>query len=91
MAERTCRICGRVDPPGKFRGDGRCAMCGMYWRRHGVERPPLAPERPATPRARPCAHCGQPTPKPRLGRCTACYMYWHRTGRERPARLWQRR
>jgi hypothetical protein len=88
MATYTCRICGRVDPPGRYLTHGRCRMCQMYWRRYGVERPAAASQFPAT--RRPCTNCGQATAVPMRGRCNACYQYWHRHGRERPARLWQR-
>src|SRR5436309_2366538 len=37
MTERTCRICGRVDPPGHYLSAGRCQQCAIYWRRYGVE------------------------------------------------------
>ena len=64
-------------PPG-----GRCRMCEMYWRRHGVERPPGAPRPLAT--LRPCTNCGQATLRPARGRCKLCYEYWHRHDVERP-------
>jgi hypothetical protein len=88
MAERTCRVCGRVDPPGRMPRGGRCSMCEAYWRRHGGERPP-GPPRGAAIR-RPCTICGQLIWKRALGRCPACYGYWHRHGHERPSELWQR-
>ena len=90
MATRTCRVCGRVDPPGSRLTDGRCRMCYVYWRRHAVERPPGPPQIPAVPRVYLCAHCGRPTRRLERGWCHACYMYWRRTGRERPpAPLWR--
>jgi hypothetical protein len=88
MAPRICRICGRIDPPGRAFTQGRCQMCAAYWRRHGVERPPQPPRSAAT--LRPCSHCAQPTARPRRGQCEACYRYGRRTGRERPPRLWGR-
>jgi len=87
MATRPCRICGRVCPPGQWRR-GRCPRCAVYWRTHGVERPP--DPRPAAAGAlRRCTHCGQPTRRWTRGSCSACYEYWRRTGRERPPELWQ--
>jgi hypothetical protein len=89
MAARTCRICGRTDPACAWLSQGRCPMCHMYWKRHGVERPPQQPR----PRAggwppamlRPCTHCGRLTLTPSRGRCRACYSYWRRHHVERPA------
>ena len=60
----------------------------MYWKRHGVERPPQPPRPraggwpPAT--LRPCTHCGQLTRTPNRGLCKRCYAYWLRTNRARP-------
>jgi hypothetical protein len=82
MATRTCRICGRVDPPGGCLPSGRCRMCHGYWRHHGVERLPGPPRPPATRRS--CTHCGQVTWTPERGRCSACYHYWLRYGTDRP-------
>jgi hypothetical protein len=59
----------------------------MYWRTHGVERPP---QPRFVPSPRPCTHCGQPTLWLTRGWCHACYQYEYRTGRERPPALWQR-
>jgi hypothetical protein len=81
MAPRTCRICGRSDPPGGCLSSGRCRMCHGYWRHHGVERLPGPPRPPATLRS--CTHCGQVTWTPERGRCSACYHYWLRYGTER--------
>ena len=82
MATRTCRICGRVVPPGQWSHE-RCQRCTMYWRAHGIERPLRLPPRPrVAPRL--CTHCGQPTWTLRRGRCPPCYKYWHRHGVERP-------
>ena len=89
MASRTCRICGRVDPPGHYLTQGRCQRCAIYWRRRGVERPLQLPPRPVLP-PRPCQTCGQLVQVLHHSRCKACYSYWHRTGRERPVRLWAR-
>jgi hypothetical protein len=82
MAERTCRICGRVDPPGRYLTQGRCRMCQMYWRRHGVDRPRHLARPAAT--LRPCSHCAQLTATARRGRCNACYKHWRVHGTERP-------
>jgi hypothetical protein len=90
MTERTCRICGRVNPPGGSLPQRRCRMCYVYWRRHGVERPLHPPQRPVAPHARPCTQCGRLTPQLERGWCQACYMYWYRHGRERPPAMWQR-
>ena len=84
MATRTCRICGRSFPPEYSLTQGRCRMCDMYWRRHGVERPRNLRS------LRPCQTCGRLVQAFNRGRCHTCYLYWYRTGRERPARLWQR-
>jgi hypothetical protein len=92
MTTRVCRICGRVCAPGVDRSYGRCQMCAWYWRRHGVERPPVPPgqlERPRPlprPRAapQPCSHCGRLAQNRSRGRCMACYQYRRRYGRERP-------
>ena len=81
MATRTCRICGRVDPPGAGLTYGRCGMCAIYWRRHGVERRPGPPGGAA--RGRRCTHCGRSTMRPRRGRCNACNHHWRRYGVER--------
>ncbi len=59
-------------------------MCAMYWRRHGVERPPQVPRGAATLRL--CRRCGQPTAQPRRGWCNRCYQYWWRYHVERPLR-----
>ena len=82
MTTRACRVCGRVDRPGSGFSHGRCQMCAIYWRRHGVDRPPQPPRPPAT--LRPCTHCGRLTWEPRRGRCDPCYRYWYRSGIERP-------
>jgi hypothetical protein len=90
MATRTCRICGRVDPPGRYLSHGRCQQCAIYWRRYGVERPLHRPPRPVRP-PRPCETCGQPVQVLYRGRCNACYLYRYRHNRERPPELWERR
>jgi hypothetical protein len=88
MATRTCRICGRADPAWPWVNQGRCPMCHMYWKRHGVERPPQPPRPrvggwpPAT--LRPCTRCGQLTRTPTRGLCLRCYSSWLRTRRARP-------
>ena len=82
MAPRTCRICGRVDPPGHLLSHGRCQMCAIHWRRHGAERPARPPLTAAT--LRPCSHCGQLTVRPTRGRCHTCYQYRRLYGYDRP-------
>jgi hypothetical protein len=84
MASRPCRVCGRVFPPGYGFTAGRCRMCQMYWRRHGVERPP-GPHPASSPR--PCTHCGRLTTALVRRQCRRCYVYWQRHGVERPQDL----
>jgi hypothetical protein len=84
MTDRICRTCGRVCGPGQLRR-GRCPMCTMYCRTHGVERPPRPPRGAATLRA--CIQCGQRTMKPMRDRCGRCYSYRYRHGVERPLNL----
>jgi hypothetical protein len=81
-ATRACRICGRDCVPTQWRA-GRCPRCTMYWRAHGVERPP-EPRRRLLPR--PCARCGRLTTAPVRGWCSACYQEWrrHRAADSRP-------
>ena len=81
MTDQPCRVCGRLTVVLPER-EGRCPLCLMYWRRHGVERV-------AAPR-RPCATCGRLVLKLASDRCNTCYRYWLRTGRERPPERWQR-
>jgi hypothetical protein len=86
MAPRTCRICGRDLPPGKYFTRGCCQMCANYWLRHGVERPPQPPGQLARPGPPPqaCIHCGRLAQQRARGRCMACYQYRRRYGVERP-------
>jgi hypothetical protein len=87
---RTCRICERDLPPGKYFTRGRCQMCANYWQRHGAERPLLPPGRLVRPRGlegpgpHPCIRCGRLAEHRGRGRCPACYQYWRRHGVERP-------
>jgi hypothetical protein len=77
-ASQPCSQCGRLAQP---RSRGRCPACYMYWRRHGVDRPPQ-PRPVRLPR--PCTHCGRLTLALKRGRCDTCYCYWLRHGVERP-------
>jgi hypothetical protein len=63
-------------------------MCAMYWKRHGVERPPEPARGAATQRA--CTNCGELTWNLTRGRCPTCYSHWRRRGEDRPPAMWQR-
>jgi len=77
----ACVICG------EHRGNrsGRCHRCNEFFRRNGVERPPVeggVPKRTLPPK--PCSTCSAPSKPLVHGRCKRCAEFFRRTGSERP-------